>query len=243
MLGAYIGYSVAQASSFWLALVAAPLALAGIGLVAERFGLRYLSHRPVLELALLTLGVAFVIEHVVITVWGAQDLALPAPAALQGPVDVFGTSYPAYRLFVIVVAFALMGALALWLRTSRTGLYIRAASHDRETTSMMGVHIDRVSTTVVALAAALAGLAGVLAGPYLALTPGMGTQVIIISLVVVVAGGLGSIGGAAVAALAFGLIQTVGTSIGPAVSVLTPYVLLIAILLWRPTGLAGRRAH
>ena len=154
---------------------------------------------------------------------------------------MFGTDYPTYRLLIIGIAAVLASALVLWLNRSRTGLYIRAASHDTETSSILGVNTDRVSLVVVCLGAALAGLAGTLAAPYFSVQPGMGQAILITVLIVVVVGGIGSIGGAMVAGLGLGVIQIIGNVYVPSVAVLVPYMLLIVVLLWRPTGLAGKR--
>lgn len=241
MFGAYLGYSVVGVTNFWVALVVIPVVLALAGVVVEVSALRHLIGREPLEVALATFGAALVIEHAITEVWGRQDLALPAPEGLIGATSVLGSPYPTYRLFVLVVGFALMGSLLMWLRRSRIGLYVRAASHDRETTSMMGVDIDRVSAVVVAISFALAGLAGILAGPYLSLSPGMGTDILIPSLIVVVIGGLGSIGGAMVAALGLGLLQTFGAALPASVAVFLPYLALIVVLAARPQGLGGKQ--
>jgi branched-chain amino acid transport system permease protein len=142
---------------------------------------------------------------------------------------------------IILIAAVMAAALVIWLRRSRTGLHIRAASHDTETSSILGINTDRVSLVVVCLGAALAGLAGTLAAPYFSVQPGMGQAILISVLIVVVVGGIGSIGGAMVAGLGLGLIQIMGNVWLPSVSVLVPYALLIVVLLWRPTGLAGKR--
>ena len=139
-----------------------------------------------------------------------------------------------------MVGLVVSGLLLLWLRSSRTGLYVRAAARDRELTAVMGVNVDRTSALVVALGAGLAGLAGVLAGPYLSLSPSMGTQILVDSFVVVVVGGLGSIGGTMIAALLLGMLQVFGTVLVPELAALAPYALMVAVLLWRPAGLLGR---
>lgn len=240
MLGAYLATTVAEATSFWAALLVVPAILAVIGVAAERLGFAHLVGREILEVALATFGAALVVEHLILEVWGRQDLRLPAPEAITGATSVFGTPYPTYRLFVLVVGVGLTAALLLWVRRSRIGLYVRAASHDRETTAMMGVDIDRVSMVVVAISFALAGLAGVLAGPYLGVSPGMGTAILIPSLIVVVIGGLGSVGGAAAAALGLGLLQTFGASLPPTLAVFLPFAALIVVIVARPQGLAGK---
>lgn len=241
MFGAYLAYALARSANFWVALVVAPLALAVVGCLLEYFALRPLQRRSLLELALITLGLAFILENIVVRIWGRQTLSVALPSALQGSTELLGVTYPKYRLFLVAVGLGLTLVLMVWLRRSRIGLFVRAASQEGEITAMMGVDIDRVSALVVALSAAFAGVAGVLASAYLAVEPGMGSDILITSLIVVVIGGLGSIGGAVAAGMGLGMLQTIGSVQVPEVAALVPYVVLIAVLVWRPMGLAGKR--
>jgi branched-chain amino acid transport system permease protein len=243
MLGAYLSYEIAGRTTFWVALLLVPLLLAGVGAVLELLVFRPLQGRSPIEVALVTFGIALVLDHVIVLIWGKQTLSVPAPPILQGSVEMLGIRYPAYRLMLIAVALVTSAILIAVLRHSRTGLHVRASSHDRETTAIMGVNIDRVSLFVVSAGTALAGLAGVLAAPYLAVEPGMGTSILVSSLIVVVVGGLGSIEGAMGAAVSLGILQVLGTVWFPAVAVLVPYAALIAVLLWRPSGIAGKRVQ
>jgi branched-chain amino acid transport system permease protein len=241
MLGAYLAYAVTTKTSFWLALIIAPLGLAVVGAALELGFFRRLQNRSHIEVGLVTFGLALVIDRIIVLIWGDDTYPVTAPEAINGTTSVLGTDYPTYRLFIIGIAAVMAIALVLWLNRSRTGLYIRAASHDTETSSILGVNTDRVSLVVVALGAALAGLAGTLAAPYFSVQPGMGQAILITVLIVVVVGGIGSIGGAMVAGLGLGIIQIIGNVYVPSVAVLVPYMLLIVVLLWRPTGLAGKR--
>lgn len=241
MLGAYVGYSVAAQTNFWVALVAAPAVMAVFGVVLDRWGFRLLQDRDPLVVVLVTFGLLLVIEDFVLTVWGKSNLSVDPPKALAFSVDLFGTPVPAYRIGVIVIGLAVAAGLTLWLKGSRAGLFVRAASTDPETTAMQGVNTDLLSAVVVGLGTALAGLAGVVAAPFLSLSPSMSSDVIIDSFVVVVVGGLGSLAGAFVAAMVLGLVQAFGTVWLADTSVLLPFVLMVAILLWRPAGLAGSR--
>ena len=162
-------------------------------------------------------------------------------SALAFSVDVFGTALPAYRIAVIGVGAAVAIGLTLWLRFSRAGLFVRAASTDPVTTAMQGVNTDALSAFVVGLGTALAGLAGVVAAPFLSLSPSMSSDVIIDSFVVVVVGGLGSLAGAFVAAMVLGMVQSLGAVWLPDTSVLLPFLLMVAILIWKPAGFAGSR--
>lgn len=241
MLGAYLGYSIALQSNFWVALVAAPALMAGLGVVIDRWGFRLLQDRDPLVVVLVTFGGLLVIEDLVQTVWGKSNLSVATPAELAFSVDFLGASLPAYRIGVIVVGAAVALGLTLWLRHSKVGLFVRAASTDPTTTAMQGVNTDALSAMVVGLGTALAGLAGVVAAPFLSLSPSMSSDVIIDSFVVVVIGGLGSLAGAFVAALLLGLVQALGAVWLPDASVLLPFLIMVAVLLWKPAGLAGSR--
>jgi branched-chain amino acid transport system permease protein len=241
MLGAYIGYSVAMQSNFWVALVIAPAVMAVFGVALDRWGFRLLQDRDPLTVVLVTFGLLLIIEDGVQSFWGKTNYSLPAPPALAASIDLFGHAVPAYRIAVIVVGAAVALGLTLWLRYSRAGLFVRAASTDPTTTAMQGVNTDALSGFVVGLGTALAGLAGVVAAPFLSLSPAMSSDVIIDSFVVVVIGGLGSLAGAFVAAMVLGLVQALGAVWLPDTAVLLPFMLMVAVLLWKPSGLAGSR--
>lgn len=241
MLGAYIGYSIAMHSNFWVALVVAPLIMGGLGVLLDRYGFRLLQDREPLTVMLVTFGLLLILEDVVVWIWGKSNYSLFTPDLLNFSVQVLEHAVPAYRLAVMVVGAAVATGLTLWLRYSRTGLFVRAASTDPVTTSMQGVNTDVLSATVVGLGSALAGLAGVVAAPFLALSPHMSSDVLIDSFVVVVIGGLGSLAGAFVAALLLGMMQALGAVYLPQMSVLLPFIFMIAVLIWKPSGLAGSR--
>lgn len=241
MLGAYLGYSLSQALNFWWALLLAPMLMLLVGMVLDKAVFRPLQKRDPLSVLLVTFGLLLVIEDLVRAVWGRGSLSIEAPAALSGTLDLFGYPTPVYRLAVIALGICSMLALWAWLRFSRTGLHVRAASTDPVTTAMMGVNTERVNGLVVGVGTALAGLAGVAAGPLLSLAPSMGSDVLVDSFVVVVVGGLGSLGGALIAAILLGQVQSFGTIYLPALSAVLPFLLMIAILIWRPAGLAGNR--
>jgi branched-chain amino acid transport system permease protein len=241
MLGAYIGYTVAMYSNFWVALVAAPAAMALFGVLLDRYGLRLLQDREPLSVMLVTFGLLLILEDLVVFIWGKANYSLFTPDLLNFTVDLLDNQVPAYRIGVIVVGLSVALGLTVWLRFSRIGLFVRAASTDPVTTSMQGVNTDAVSAGVVGLGSALAGLAGVVAAPFLSLSPHMSSDVLIDSFVVVVIGGLGSLAGAFVAALLLGMMQAIGAVYMPQLSVLLPFIFMIAILIWKPSGLAGSR--
>jgi branched-chain amino acid transport system permease protein len=241
MLGAYLGYSIARADGFWLALAIAPLLLALVGIAFELVVLRPLQGRSHIEVALVTLGLGILLGQGIIFVYGGEARSIDAPASLAGSVSAFGLSYPIYRLFLIGAGLGSCILLALWLNFTKSGLHVRAVSQDPSVARMMGINSDRLSLLVTTLSAAFAGIAGVLAGPYLSIDPGMDVAMIVNCLIVVVIGGTGSIAGAIVAALIFGFVEVAGSVFVPDLAVLTPYALLIIVLLLAPRGLGRGR--
>lgn len=238
MMGAYLGYTISIQSNFWIALLAAPAIMALAGVLLDRYCFRLLQDREPLTVVLVTFGLLLIIEDLVLSVWGKSNLSVPVPGLLDFSLELFGAQLPAYRIAVVAVGAAVALGLSLWLRHSKAGLFVRAASTDPVTTSMQGVNTDRLSAVVVGLGTALAG---VVAAPFLSLSPSMSADVIIDSFVVVVIGGLGSLAGAFIAALVLGMVQAIGAVYLPDAAVLLPFVLMIAILIWKPSGLAGSR--
>ncbi|MDR3453401.1 MAG: branched-chain amino acid ABC transporter permease [Rhodoferax sp.] len=241
MLGAYLGYTFSGLLNFWMALVIVPLLLALLGVVFEYAAIRPLQKRSQMDVALVTFGLAMVLSQVVIKIWGTAPLSVEAPESLAGSIDLFGQRYPTYRIFLIAVGFGTCMALAAWLKFTRSGMHVRAVSQQPMVARMMGVNTDRLSLLVVCMGTGFAGFAGVLAGPYLSVDPGMGAGILISCLIVVVIGGLGSIGGAIAAAVVYGLIQVIGTLLSPTLAVTAPYLLLFFVLLWRPQGFGRGR--
>ncbi|WP_298017215.1 branched-chain amino acid ABC transporter permease [uncultured Castellaniella sp.] len=241
MLGAYLGYTLSVHTNFWIALAAASAIMFVLGALLDRYGLRLLQHYDPLSIILVTFGLLLIIEDVVQTVWGKSNLALAEPAQLSHSISILGMTLPAYRIAVVLVGIAVAVSLSLWLRKTRMGLFVRAASTDPATTAMQGVNTDRLSAIVVGLGTALAGFAGVITAPFLSLSPSMGGDVLIDSFMVVVIGGLGSLPGAFLAALVLGQVQTLGAVYLPDISASLPFLLMIAILIWRPAGIAGNR--
>jgi len=241
MLGAYLGYSVALKYNFWAALLVAPAIMALFGVLLDRYGFRLLQDRDPLTVVLVTFGLLLVIEDLVQTVWGKSNLSVATPEALSASIDFLGARMPLYRIGVIVVGAVVALGLSLWLRFSRVGLFVRAASTDPTTTAMQGVNTDALSAAVVGLGTALAGLAGVVAAPFLSLSPSMSSDVIIDSFVVVVVGGLGSLAGAFIAAMVLGMVQALGAVYLPDTAALLPFLIMVCILIWKPAGFAGSR--
>jgi branched-chain amino acid transport system permease protein len=239
MLGAYVGFSVATMGGFWGAILAAAIVLALVGALLDVAILQPLQREDPMVTVLVTFGLLLILEDFAQFVWGKDFLKMPVPSIFSGSVSIFGESFPAYRLLVIVVAAAVALGLSLWLRFSRIGLYVRASSADPLTTAIQGVNTDRVSVIVVALGAALAGISGTISAPLLAISPSMGSYILIESFIVVVVGGLGSFTGAFIAAIVIGQVHNLGLVYVPWAATMIPFLLMIAVLIWRPTGIAG----
>jgi branched-chain amino acid transport system permease protein len=269
MLGAYFGFQISKSLGFWPALAIAPLAVGAIGALIERFGLRRVHiYGHVAEL-LFTFGLAFIIEELVQMIWGRVPVDYRVPAELNSTAfTLFNSNYPTFRVFVLLVAVAVFGLLLLLVTKTRLGLIVRAALTQPRMVGMLGHDVPRIFMFVFGLGCALAGLAGVIAGPVFVTQPSMAGVFGPILFVVIVVGGLGSLGGALIASLLIGLIQTfavaMNVSIGslmaniaivtpPAMLVelwnvtvaqvapVIPYLIMVLLLIFRPTGLLGRR--
>ena len=244
MLGAYLALSVTRLTgSFWVALIAAPLAVALLGLIVEPLLLRRLRGRH-LDQVLITIGLSLVIADFIRLRddwgWGATVRALPFPPGLDGSIAVAGSAYPTYRLFVIAFASALALLLYVLHRRTRLGALVRAGVGDAQMLSALGVDTDRLFTLTFAIGAALAGLAGVVAAPVFGLQPGMDTDALIYSLIVVVVGGLGSLSGAVAGSVVVGPADTFGKVLFPQFALAIIFAIMALVLLLRPTGLFGR---
>jgi branched-chain amino acid transport system permease protein len=239
MLGAYVGFSVAAMAGFWSAILAAAIVLALVGALLDIAILQPLQREDPIVTVLVTFGLLLILEDFAQFVWGKDFLKMPVPSMFSGSVLIFGESFPVYRLVVIAVSALVALGLSVWLRVSKIGLYVRASSADPLTTAMQGVNTDRVSVIVVALGAALAGISGTVSAPLLALSPSMGSYILIESFIVVVVGGLGSFAGAFIAAIVIGQVHNLGLVYVPWAATMIPFLLMVAVLIWRPTGIAG----
>ncbi|HMO45934.1 MAG TPA: branched-chain amino acid ABC transporter permease [Rubrivivax sp.] len=239
MVGAYVSYAAAAYLGFWMGMFVSVAVLALFGVLLDRFAFRPLSKEEPTVTLLVTFGLLFVLEDVVRTIWGKDYISVAAPDALAGSVMLFGSQFPVYRLFVIGVAVVVALGLALWLKATKVGLYVRASSVDPVTTGIQGVDTDRLSAFVVAIGTGLAGLSGTVAGPLLALSPSMGGYIIIDCFIVVVTGGLTSFTGAFIAALVIGQFHNLGLVYVPQVASVIPLLIMVLALGFRPHGLAG----
>jgi branched-chain amino acid transport system permease protein len=244
MIGAYFAATLgAWTGSFALAVLIALSATALLGLVIEVVALRTLYSRDHLDQVLCTFGLILLLNDVVRMIWGPLPLRMNLPSALTGSVDLFGIPYPAFRLAIIGVGVSVAGFLYLLITRTKAGMLIRAGASDRMMIGALGVNIRLLFTFIFALGAALAGLAGVMAGPLLSVQVGMGDHILILTLVVIVIGGIGSVRGAFIAALLVGFIDTVGRiALPPALAEMATYALMAVVLLTRPQGLFAARA-
>lgn len=240
MIGAYVGFSAAALGNYWVGLVVAVVVLAVLGGLLDALVFRPLQRHDPLVTVLVTFGLLMVLEDFAQIVWGKDFRTMAVPELLSGTVQIAGEAFPVYRLMVMAVAGAVALGLMLWLRYSRIGLFVRASSADPVVTAIQGVNTNRVSLTVVGIGTALAGLSGTIAAPLLSLSPSMGGYILVESFIVIVIGGLGSFGGALIAALVIGQIYNFGVVHLPWASTMIPFLLMVAVLVWRPQGFAGK---
>lgn len=267
MLGAYLAYSIGKTTGFWAALVLAPVIVGLLGALVERFGLRHVHKNGHVAELLFTFGLAFLIEEFVKLIWGKSPLPYAPPEALQKPLfTLWGTSYPSFRIFMMVVAIAMFAALWLMLKRSRIGMIVQAALTHPHMVGHLGHNVPLIFMGVFAVGCALAALAGVIGGALLVTDPAMALTLGPIVFVVVVVGGMGSLAGAFIASILIGLIQTFAVAVDASLSDLLarfgiivsnrsdlgritlaqvapmlPFLLLVLMLIFRPKGLMGTR--
>ena len=270
MLGAYFAYTISQHIGFWPALVIAPLLCGLVGAGIEMYGLRRVHRNGHIAELLFTFGLALIIEKAVQMTWGLLPVPYRVPAGLDFPLfSIYGTHFPAYRAFMLLISLLMFGAIWLGLTRTRIGLVIQAALTHPDMVGALGHNVPRVFTIVFAAGTGLAGLAGVIGGNYQVTEPAMAFTMGPIVFVVVVFGGLGSLTGCFIASLLMGLIQTfavvldyspadllkqLGVTVTsatpfhevltvplPRIGALLPFVLLVLILVFKPRGLMGTR--
>ena len=240
MLVAYLGYTtVAISGWFWPALLVVPPIVGLVGALLEASTLRFIYRRPPIYQLLLTFGFALILEESVRVVYGNTAKGIEPPQLLQGAVALGSIVYPRYRLFLVVLGLVVGGVVWLLLQKTRAGLVIRAVAQNSEMADCLGADVARVRTLVFGAACALAGLGGVAAAPMTTAYLGMGIGVIVDAFVVVVIGGLGSIGGSMVGSLIVGAAQTWGAFYLPETAMVIMYAVMGAILVFRPWGLFG----
>jgi len=240
MLGGYIALSVINATGSWaLSIPLAALAVAVIGMVMERVFLRPLGFDP-LRQVLLTVGFAFLFQQAALDIWGGNNMDISPPAVLTRSIVIGGVYLPTYRMFMIGLALAI--GLALWLviEKTRVGAAVRATVDDAQMARGVGIDTNRISMFIFALGAFLAAVGGVIGGAFLGVFPGLDFEMLPLAFAVVIIGGMGSLGGAAIGALLVGLADNFGKALFPEISYFTLYAPMVLILAVKPTGLFGR---
>ena len=242
MIGAYLAFSLTQMTgSLLLALVLGiPLTMV-LGYIVERFFIVHLYHRDHLQQVLLTFGLILIFNELQRIIWGGDPHGVTVPDMLTGAIPLSDTlSYPIYRLFLSVVCLLLAVGMYFVIRHTRLGMRIRAGASNRTMVEALGINVRLLYSVVFAIGVALAAVAGMLAAPVETVYPGMGEQILIVSFVVVVIGGIGSIRGAFLGALAIGMADVYGQVFLPDIASVAIYGVMAAVLLWRPAGLFGR---
>ena len=255
MLGAYFAAAAfAKTNSFIVAVLVGSLGAAFVGFVVDRVALTKLYERDHLDQVLATFGLILFFNELVRIIWGTGSVFTQVPDELSSTVEILGFNYPAYRFAIIGVGLAVAAGLWWLIQKTRIGMLIRAGASNAPMVSALGVNIKLLNTLVFALGAGLAGLAGAMAGPILSVQPGMGEPILILTLVVIIIGGLGSIRGALFGAVIVGVVDTLGRAFmplimrtmfdrnvadaaGPALASMLIYLLMAVVLAVRPQGL------
>jgi branched-chain amino acid transport system permease protein len=242
MFAAYVAFSIAQlGGSFWIALLLAPLAAAGVGVLLYFVLLKRAEKAGHLTQVLLTVGVIYMGTDLIRIAYGDLPKGVSQPDALNGAIMLFGFPYPSYRLFIIGLGLAVMIALYFALERTRLGALVRAGVDDRATAETLGIDIGKVFALVFGIGTYLAGLAGVVAAPVFGVYPGMDVSIIILVLIVVVVGGLGSLKGVIVGSLLIGFADTFGKILLPQFAMMMIYLVMALVLIFRPSGLLPAR--
>jgi branched-chain amino acid transport system permease protein len=255
MMGAFFAASAYNfTESFLLAALAATLGMALLGWVLEQLVIKHLTQRDHLDHVLATFGLILFFNELARMIWGSQPYYMQVPEALSSTVSLFGIDYSAYRLLIIVVGLVVAAGLYVLIHRTRLGMLIRAGASNPTMVAALGVNITRINGILFALGAALAGMAGLMAAPILSVQPGMGDGILILTLVVIVIGGIGSVRGSFYAALIVGVVDTLGRSVlplalrevferstanaaGPALASMLIYIVMAVVLALKPQGL------
>lgn len=243
MLGAYLAYWLTlHTGSFWLALMGGVAIALAIGVLLETLFVRRLYGRDHLDQVLLSFALILIVDELRQTLFGKDVHAVAPPAWLAGTIRLTDIlSYPVYRLAVCLFCLVVAAAIFVVLRHTRIGMMVRAGAENRDMTRALGIRFDRLNRWVFATGIALAALAGIVVAPISTVYPGMGDGMLILSFVVVVLGGIGSVAGAAIGALLIGLTDTFGKVLFPSAAGMSVYLVMALVLLWRPNGILGRR--
>jgi branched-chain amino acid transport system permease protein len=246
MLGAYLSYTIISFATglegrFWIALILAPVIVGLVGGAMELIAIRRTYGQHVLYQLLLTFGFIWIIDDVCKLAWGSAYYAIYPPSLLQGPIFIFGLGFPLYNIFVMFSGFFIFFAMYLFLSKTKWGAIIRAITTDRDMANTLGYNVPRIYTLMFMMGCYLGGFGGAILAPMGNITPGMGMHIILICFIITVMGGFGSLGGAMIAAIIIGLVQSFGIVFFPKAAVGLPYILLTITLILRPHGIMGKR--
>jgi len=240
VIGAYIGLALAtQGIDFFLAALTAGVVIGLLGLVLERALLGRL-YKQVNEQVLLTLGLVYIFSNVILWIWGPVTQMGRAPSILQGGVNIGDSSYPLYRLVIILIGLAIFVGLWFFQEKTRIGAIMRAGMDDKQMTIGLGINYGLFYSFIFFLGCLLAGLAGFLGTPVIGIAPWLSFDILLLALIVIVVGGVGYVQGTLVGAILIGVIDSFGRVYFPDFALFTIYLAMIIILLYRPTGLLGR---
>ena len=243
MVGAYFAYAlVVWTGNFWLCLILAPIGVGLMGAFLERTMMRKIHVFGHVHELMLTFGIFYILAELVKWIWGSYPLTVSAPNILSGSIPFMGGIYPTYRLFILLVSVIVLFVLAFIMQKTRIGIIVRAAVFDNEMVDILGTNVQLVFLGVFSIGSALAGLAGVVAAPFLSTYPGMGLDILVDAFVVIVIGGFGSIWGALLAALMIGELQSFGILFIPELALVFQFLLMAIVLVMRPQGLFGEAA-
>ena len=245
MLSAYLCYTIVKSlgdtpGAYYLAVAVAPIAIALLGLLLELTLLRRVYHLELLYQLLLTFALIYILTDVAKMIWGLEYRSTPTPKALGGSISILGRGFPIYNLFLIVFAGLMGGALWLLLHKTRFGRIIRGTAADRDMVNALGVNVPWVFSLVFAIGTWLAGLSGALMAPITAAAPGMDEDIILECFIVVVIGGMGSMGGALLGALILGETTALSVLFFPKLTMVFPFIFMALVLVFRPWGLLGK---
>ena len=240
MLTGYFCYQVVTwTGSFWLGLLIGPVVSACLGILMERIFLRHAHKSGHIGELILTMGIANVIVAAIKKIWGTESLPLQMPEVLSGMVNLFGVNYPVYRLFVIGLALVILVFMMLLLYRTRLGKIVRAAVSDRDMVNALGININLVFMFVFGVGTWMAGIAGVAIAPILTVFPGLADQVGMDAFIVVVTGGFGSLAGAFIVSIIFGLLSSYGVQFVSQFAPVLMVIFMAIVLAIRPNGLFG----
>jgi branched-chain amino acid transport system permease protein len=244
MLGAFAGYQIiAWTGNFWLAFLIAPLAVAALSIVIEATTFKPIYDKPHYIQFLLTFGLVFVLDDLARLIWGIYYKVVEPPALLSGSTQLLGAEISIYRLAIVAIGAVVAIVMFFTLERTKLGMIIRSTSENPDMAACLGLNTAVVRTAAFSVGGGLAGLAGILSAPIVAVTPAMGVNMIVDAFIVVVIGGLGNMRGVIVGALILGMARAIGQTIAADWVTLVTYFLLIVVLVVKPEGIFGKRAR